>query len=272
STPTIKLITDANKISSFNRGPITSVFAPPASCTATLSFTSSGSGGALFFIHYGTLFDRACYPTGTPSAFPLASDGAWNAYYYSPAICPSGWTATTTFRSSVPVHPDTEAFSLGSASTLALCCPSGYGYWGLGHLCSSSISANQAVQLFSYSFDGQSWGKGTPAAYSWLTGTTVYGDGVPIMWQASDSAVLALAAAATPTPTARASSTGTEVVSATAPILGVPPSSSSPTATGSSDSAGLSTGAKVGLGVGIPVAITAALVLAFVLWKRRRGR
>jgi hypothetical protein len=80
STPTSILITDQKTISSYNRGPITSVFAPPASCTATLTFTD-GNPGALFFGHFAGPFDKGCYPTGTDSAQPLQKTGAWNAYY-----------------------------------------------------------------------------------------------------------------------------------------------------------------------------------------------
>lgn len=81
-------------------------------------------------------------------------------------------------------------------------------------------------------------------------------DGIPILWQASDSAVLARATIVSSSPAATSSMTPTASASTTDP-----PSQSS---------SGLSTGAKIGLGVGIPVAVIALLAMGFLLWRRRR--
>lgn len=86
----------------------------------------------------------------------------------------------------------------------------------------------------------------------------VQGDGVPIMWQATDSAVLERATA----------TAGTTPIS---PKVS-PTNTSSETGMPSPSPGGLSTGAKVGLGVGISVAAIILLLLGFFLGKRRRER
>lgn len=80
STILTPFATDQRIISSYNRGPITSVWALPASCTATLSLTTSdgATSGVFFFGHFGGLVDELCFPTGTSAA--VAAEN-WNIYY-----------------------------------------------------------------------------------------------------------------------------------------------------------------------------------------------
>jgi hypothetical protein len=139
----------------------------------------------------------------------------------------------------------------------------GYSYYGNGPQCYSSISDEQLVTYYSYSYGDNSWKKGTPTTRPWTKATVVKGDGIPIFWQKSDSAVLVRASAIT--------------MSSQASTVSMPGSTSvdpskSPTATGTPTPSpdGLSTGAKIGLGVGIPVAIIALLAIGFLLWRKRR--
>jgi hypothetical protein len=71
----MSLITDQSVISSFNRGPITTLFKLLASCTATQSAVPQDVTGTaeLFFGHFWGFLDPACYPTPTP--------GVWDVYY-----------------------------------------------------------------------------------------------------------------------------------------------------------------------------------------------
>jgi hypothetical protein len=85
----------------------------------------------------------------------------------------------------------------------------------------------------------------------------VAGDGIPIMWQSSDAALLARASTITPT-----------IQSTITIASSIIPS----TTTISTQPHGLSTGAKIGIGVSIPLAIIAGLVVGLLLWKKRRGR
>jgi hypothetical protein len=90
----------------------------------------------------------------------------------------------------------------------------------------------------------------------------VVGDGVPIMWQATDSAVLERA-------TITSSSQTIEDTTRTSPTTS-PTDTVSANETHAPSPNGLSTGAKVGLGVGIPVAVIALLAIGLFLMKRKR--
>lgn len=150
----------------------------------------------------------------------------------------------------LPLVRTSLAFAIRS---LDLRLGSGYSYFKEGHQCASKVDSSQFISIFSATFDGQSFVKGTAQPQSWLTSTSISGDGIPIMWQSKDADVLSRARAMTPTITA-------------------PPSAptSTPTNTNTSaPSSGLSTGAKIGLGVGIPIAVIFVLVLGFLLWRRR---
>lgn len=141
------LITDQASISGFNRGPITTVFEPPASCLSTLTLDTRKN--VLYPIHgvYG-YFDDDCFPLGTLRSGDLHRTQAWGTYYSkyrhlcsearsprdiyviaflilgfldSPAICPLGWETAATFSSALPVlKADIE---LGSETSAILCCP-----------------------------------------------------------------------------------------------------------------------------------------------------
>jgi hypothetical protein len=68
-------VTDQASISLFNRGPITSVFNPPASCVSTGTW---GGGASLYFGHWvGFYYDSACYPSSTTDRV----DAAWGQYF-----------------------------------------------------------------------------------------------------------------------------------------------------------------------------------------------
>ncbi|KAF2489093.1 hypothetical protein BU16DRAFT_531503 [Lophium mytilinum] len=214
------------------------------------------------------------------AAADLVTDSSWNIYYYSPAICPSGWTEATTFSSLSQANPSSVWFSIESNTNVALCCPSEYNYFsGLGHQCTSQITQNQIVQYVFATFNGASgYDRGTVSTSTFASDATAWGDGVPIWWQNSDDALLAAASTMLPSAssstvptTGLASTGGTARPSATTSI----PSSTAATSASSTavpGVGGLSTGAKVGLGVGIPVAIIAGLALGYLLFRRRQGR
>lgn len=77
STASFYAVTDQSLIASYNRGPITSLFVPPASCTATLTFAFN----TLYFGHMAGYFDKDCYPTGFGGSQAPIYGSAWDAYY-----------------------------------------------------------------------------------------------------------------------------------------------------------------------------------------------
>lgn len=104
-----------------NAGPLTTTFTAPASCaTATglyqiwSSSSSSRSGdgeGATATYHYeqGPLASLAsCFPSG----YDAAATGA--GAYYSPGLCPSGYTAACS---------STGVVSATATETAFTCCP-----------------------------------------------------------------------------------------------------------------------------------------------------
>lgn len=82
STAIIPTITDQSSIQALNWGPVTSLFIPPASCTATIT-DPQGAKPVMFFGHENDpYFDLSCYPTGTMSSLELAKyRDKWAMYY-----------------------------------------------------------------------------------------------------------------------------------------------------------------------------------------------
>jgi hypothetical protein len=66
-------LTDQSSITAFNRGPVTSVFTPPASCLSTLTYFNIAYYGHIDSAYY----DPACYPTSTLDG----GANAWSLYY-----------------------------------------------------------------------------------------------------------------------------------------------------------------------------------------------
>ncbi|KAH7393866.1 hypothetical protein DE146DRAFT_110279 [Phaeosphaeria sp. MPI-PUGE-AT-0046c] len=266
-------ITDQAQIASYNRGPITSRLALPASCTQTLTYISN-----LYFGHYSSVFDTACVATGTLDSAQLAPGSAWAKYYYSPAICPPGWTVAATFSKCFEVVPLDQCLSLGPETSAGLCCPSGYTSYRSGHQCASTITSGQDVTFIAPSLVGLGWETGTPVTNMATETAIVKGDGIPIWWQSTDASMLSAAAAQTP------SSMTVEVSKTGGGLVGEPTGSSSSTSasaasspdissTAVGESSGLSTGTKAGIGVGVSVGvIVIGLLMGFFFWRRRRSR
>jgi hypothetical protein len=125
---------------SYNRGPITSFYTQPTSCSSVsyLVATASELITSGFFIN---IWDGAvtvandCYPPGsqvpttltiteltsggpppgTYMAFSLSFE--WDYYYYSPAVCPAGWTTASSLTSIL------NGPSMAEGTSGYLCCP-----------------------------------------------------------------------------------------------------------------------------------------------------
>lgn len=264
SAPAAIVLDDAGQIASFNRGPISgpTVLTLPTSCEA---LPTSVSGGGLYFGHNGaSYFDNDCFPTSTLSEANTQS--GWGLYYYSPAVsCPLGWSAVATARSSFGGLSNTY-LALGSATTAVLCCPSGYTALSFDHQCQSNYPVNTKTLLTlaykapSTDVNGNWIATATSTATHNVSTTgdwTIFGDGIPIWYQASDQVLF--------------TATSTSASSSTAASTSGPTASSSSSTTPTSAPSGLSSGAKTGIGIAVAVGVLAiAAIIGFFIFQRRR--
>jgi hypothetical protein len=105
-----------------NLGPLTTTFIPPPSCTSSFAhvYITTDPGGTAAF--GGPVSPDGCFPTNYQN--PLSN-------YYSPGICPLGYTAACSSLN-----------SLGSLTETAVtCCPGfGFSYWCVGTNQGSPVS------------------------------------------------------------------------------------------------------------------------------------
>lgn len=147
---------------------------------------------------------------------------------------------------------------------------SGYEYStdGKGHQCYSTITKGQAIgYVYPQNQGANGYQRGEVTSSTFASDSSVRGDGIPIMYASSDSALLSSASTIMPTSVAstNAATTGAQT--------GQTSSLPSPTNSNDSDpgeSGGLSTGAKAGIGVAIPLIVIAGLALGFFLFRRRK--
>lgn len=120
TAPQTFMITNAASIEAMNRGPITKYFEPASTCQNVMSYDGN--------MYYGWgesgVVDTACYPMGTVKSQDIVDRTAWELFYYSPAVCPGGWETVTRFETGVPHENLLTSFTLGTATSAALCCPS----------------------------------------------------------------------------------------------------------------------------------------------------
>lgn len=274
-------------------GPLTTIFTAPAACN---SITVSQAGPSSYAPYvYPRLFSSiaaSCFP----SAYPLggaAFSSVFGAYgyqdqhvYYSPGVCPSGWSVNIA--------------GTADGETTAFCCQPGFHAQtspainppgGISTLCTSSISST-VITTVAYTGDGKEAG---PTQTLTFQGNNIPAGAIWIRYRDSDFAVSTTTSSQTPRSTSSPSkgdslskSTGTTtfVGNTLEPIshptssfdqqtlsAGLTPTSDPNTPTPvPTSSSGISTGAKIGLGVGIPVAILALAILAFVLFRKRKQR
>jgi hypothetical protein len=132
----------ATTASNYNRGPVTSFYTQPASCSSVsyLVATANELTTSGFFIN---IWDGAvtvandCYPPGSQvstistitesddfsglpaetSTIMLLPSFEWDYYYYSPAVCPAGWTTASSLTSIL------NGPSMAEGTSGYLCCP-----------------------------------------------------------------------------------------------------------------------------------------------------
>ncbi|KAI0173328.1 hypothetical protein GGR52DRAFT_381519 [Hypoxylon sp. FL1284] len=231
-----------------NLGPLTTTFTPSgAQCTSTfLGFVQDNA-----WVQYGVGggASSACLPT---SFQPLAS------YYYSPGICPSGYTTACQAQ----ISP-----SSGTASeTVATCCPSAYSCRDSRSkdpfACLSCFDGPKTLAVSTFFFSTNSEGSttridaGTTTVVIASNCIRAYG---PIVRAASGD-ILATASTGVP------SSTQQSGLSASVPTTPVT------THDRQNSSSGLSTGAAAGIGIGCGLGALLAIGAIVTMLRRRRRR
>ncbi|PQE05116.1 hypothetical protein CJF31_00006096 [Rutstroemia sp. NJR-2017a BVV2] len=170
-TSAISSITDPALISSYNRGPLLTAFTAPTSC---LSIFTSEPADAMYFGHYAEYYiDSACYPNNITDSGGSGTS-AWELYYYSPAVCPFGWSHAKTITSSFG-GSNGIFLSIGPSTIAVVCCPLGFRYVNYDHACGSSFSSTTSILYYIKTVI--------------ISGSEPYfvmEDGIPIWWQASD--------------------------------------------------------------------------------------
>lgn len=224
-----------------NIGPLTTTFTPASpDCLTSLIFVQE-SGQTGIHLGYPGTSRSACLPTSFDPA-PLR--------YYSPGICPSGYSYDGRYSTA----------SNDEAVMVATCCPSGFTYrqdrGSMKLACTSVFRESTDLALASYELISSTLIKTGGTSITSITPgvVTAYAWG-PIVRRASTDPTWPIATATASSTSAAASTT------------------TSSTASQTQDSSGLSTGAKAGIGVGVSVG---ALILigvcigAYMLRRRRR--
>ncbi|KAH8647670.1 hypothetical protein BX600DRAFT_475705 [Xylariales sp. PMI_506] len=239
STPTSTLV-----------GPLTTTFTPPSTCNINVYNTVStaevcGPSSNVHACQYYQLGDQASTSVCLPSGWDPLS-----VAYFSPGICPDGYT--TACSSTVSTS--------GTVETHATCCPTGY-------LCQTSVEFDwystdicywpvPSTVTFVYTQDVIGVGPETiTATGGGLAAINAYG--VNIRWKAADFV--------STTTSTSLSSTGLTTTSA----------STSQQETGTSRLGGgdeLSTGAKAGIGVASAVIGILIIIAGAILYRRKVSR
>ncbi|TGO61890.1 hypothetical protein BOTNAR_0122g00120 [Botryotinia narcissicola] len=199
------------------------------------------------------------------------------AYYYSPGVCPTGYSAACSSYST-----DSSA-----TKTIATCCPTGYTCFANRasdqiYGCTSFFTEDQTLSINSVLFDTVTAASTTsyPVIYASTTITVTSGVdkvaayGVIIERASGDpSWVSSTASSSTFSSTASPIESGsTAFAHATSSSSNVSSATDSASSSSASSSTGMSTGAKAGVAIG--VALGALLIVAgtFLLFSRLRRR
>ena len=225
-----------------NLGPLTTTFSPPATCFYTTAFPMSdgsdatGAGLAIASTSIVSNPATACYPS--------AYENGDSSNYFSPGLCPSGYTL--------------GAISTIDVETRGICCPSGFtstSFAGCSKHLTGALTASAVLLRTTAGLEFYLHSTSTQWNSPYLGFVTAAG--IPVRWRAGDFTTPP--AVSSTSPAAPATTTG--LTSSTSPTT-------TPTSPASSDSGsgGYSTSDKIALGVGIGVGIPGALAGCVKLW------
>ncbi|KAI0848733.1 hypothetical protein F5Y00DRAFT_262204 [Daldinia vernicosa] len=228
-------------------------------------------------IHLGSTTDGEFLQQGTISGCLPSNFQPENNYYYSPGVCPQGYTYACT----------ADVVSRTPDATAATCCPGNSNFVcrprvaGDPNACESTLTSAAlfAVDVFTYISHTPSKIGTTNVFYD--AGAVVLAKG-PIVWRAAKDVEWPISTSFNLTTTGSTSEAVTSMPSATASMPIATSSQnlehsviSTPTTEASSDiheSNNLSIGAKVGIGLGVSLGVLFFLgitVVAYIIGKRK---
>ncbi|KAI2472291.1 hypothetical protein F4781DRAFT_384045 [Annulohypoxylon bovei var. microspora] len=223
-----------------NLGPLTTAYSAGGTNCESIYLTNND------VLVYGTIDASlsSCMPT---SFVP------WDGNYYSPGICPSGYTYACTA-------------GVGNGGTAATCCPTSY-QCRIGRqsddpaACNSLMLTDSSFTISKY-VSADSGTVSTITTKFYASGNWVFAKGV-VVRRASDDPVWD---SITPTPSTLTKSSTTDAQSSIIPTQ-------KGTDSNIDTAAGLSTGAKAGIGVGVSLGvliITGMIWAAYFIGRRKR--
>ncbi|KAH7398739.1 hypothetical protein DE146DRAFT_500885 [Phaeosphaeria sp. MPI-PUGE-AT-0046c] len=230
---------------------LTTAFAPPSSCIASDNvwkvYTTCPGNNACYFLLQGPPNTAGCLPPG----YKFESTS-----YYSPAVCPSGYTPACSATNTI--NKATE--------TAYTCCPTARKFECLSSKWLEAWPFQSSLGCVSNFKDTGSMPVTISDRFSTSVGMEEYDDrgginafAVQVRFQATDFATTSSGLMPTNSATPASAPTGGPTSTSTPPNE---PASS-----------GLSTGAKAGIGAGVGVAILALFaVLGLMLFRRKKQR
>lgn len=253
-------------------------FTPPAACFTTLEAYIDRN--TVLLVPLGITATQSsyygCWPPGYQQ-FAAANTGTEQGYY-SPGVCPSGFTSACAVSAAGPesaalccprsvfYFPSTIfIFTLLTGARRNYACTAGATGVYAGMSCKSTIAATTTITAYTPNLLQSAWQSDRTVVVPTGETTLALGYGIEVRWQSSDLSVFAGA-----TRTGSTSSSSTRVPSSTptptpAPAL-TPAVPHANTATPA-----ISPSTKLALGLGIPiVVILLGLILAALLLIRRR--
>ncbi|KAI0380265.1 hypothetical protein F5Y04DRAFT_257807 [Hypomontagnella monticulosa] len=235
-----------------NLGPLTTVFTPTGpDCTS--SFIGLLTDNKWLQYGVGGAASSACLPS---------SFRPFESYYYSPGVCPEGYTSACQAQSLV---------SGTKSQTVATCCPSAYSCrpnrGDDPFACWSCFDSTKTFSVSTYYFyidpdNGQTTRVDSGTTTEAWAGNCIRGYGPIVRMAEGDTFATEAPATTTSGSTSAPTRSDSTITSPTAPV---------PTTSDEPNSTGLSAGAAAGIGVGSGIAAILIIgAIAFLLMRRRK--
>ncbi|KAH8901520.1 hypothetical protein GQ53DRAFT_757144 [Thozetella sp. PMI_491] len=235
---------------------LTSTFVPSTSCTVNIyNILDEKAQCVAGTVAAGCYYYQLGVSTSTSDCFPSGWEPTSTAYF-SPGICPSGYTTACS-----------SVVSSGAATeTRATCCPKGYSCqtgtdwpWFSTDLCEYKVPSTVTFQ-YTTSIVGQGV---VTTSHAGGGQQAINAFGVQIRWQSTDFV-------STTSTASTSASTGSSNSPAQTQTSGA--QSDAPSSAPAAASDGLPTGAKAGIGVGVALVVLLLLAGVALLWRRRRSQ